>query len=351
MNRNETIDIARGIAIILMCIGHAYCPDMLCKFIYMFHMAFFFITSGYFFNKEKSISSPWEFIVKRIKGLWIPFVKWGIIFTFLHNVFLDLKLLTPGNHYYGIKETFWKAFTTNTRFIPTEEMMGPYWFFSCLFYVSIFSLLIFYITNKFTNKRWIESSVFSFFYLLGFYIIFTTGGGILDNLTRTFVVSFLFYIGYLWAMYNDRIKYDWLGLILSISVLLIGAFSKYGEIAIPEQKFQGPILFLVYSISGTYMLLCMSKYIEKYSNGVKKFLSYAGSKTLIILLSNMLCIRIFHVIRSSIQGYEGYPTTITQNESDWYWWILYTVFMVVVPLGVDWTINYIKLRTKVLFKK
>ena len=148
------------------------------------------------------------------------------------------------------------------------------------------------------------------------------------------------------AMYNDRIKYNWLGLILSISLLLIGAFSKYGEIAIPEQKFQGPILFLVYSISGTYMLLCMSKYIEKYSNGMKKFLSYTGSKTLIILLSNMLCIRIFHVIRANIEGYDGYPTTITQNESDWYWWILYTVFMVVVPLGVDRGINYIKLRIK-----
>lgn len=135
-------------------------------------------------------------------------------------------------------------------------------------------------------------------------------------------------------------------LILSISVLLIGAFSKYGEIAIPQLKFQGPILFLVYSISGTYMLICISMYIEKYSNGVKKFLSYTGSKTLIILLSNMLCIRIFHVIRSSIQSYDGYPTTITQNESEWYWWILYTVFMVVVPLGVDIAVKRIKILIK-----
>lgn len=152
-------------------------------------------------------------------------------------------------------------------------------------------------------------------------------------------------------MYNDRIKYNWMGLILSVSILIIGTLSKYGEISIPEQKFQGPILFLIYSILGTYMLLCVSKYIERYTNCLKMFLSYTGSKTLIILLSNMLCIRTFHIIRSSIEGYEEYPTTITQYEADWYWWILYTIFMVVVPLGVDWTINYIKLRTKVLFKK
>lgn len=52
MKRNETIDIARGIAIILMCMGHAHCPNILYRFIYMFHMAFFFITSGYFLTKR-----------------------------------------------------------------------------------------------------------------------------------------------------------------------------------------------------------------------------------------------------------------------------------------------------------
>lgn len=136
-----------------MCIGHTCCPHILHNFIYMFHMAFFFMTSGYFFNKEKSITQPWEFIIKKIKGLYIPFVIWGITFTFLHNIFLDLKLLTPENHFYGLRETLWKAFTTNTRFIPTEEMMGHYWFFSCLFYVSIFSLLLFFVSNKLFKRR------------------------------------------------------------------------------------------------------------------------------------------------------------------------------------------------------
>lgn len=47
--RNMLVDTGKGIAIILMCIGHAYCPDALFRFIYMFHMAFFFMMSGYFF--------------------------------------------------------------------------------------------------------------------------------------------------------------------------------------------------------------------------------------------------------------------------------------------------------------
>ncbi len=70
MKRDETIDIARGIAIILMCIGHAYCPKGLQTFIYMFHMAFFFMSSGYFFNKESSIINPWGFIKKNTRVIY-----------------------------------------------------------------------------------------------------------------------------------------------------------------------------------------------------------------------------------------------------------------------------------------
>lgn len=347
MKRNETIDIARGIAIILMCVGHAYCPDILCRFIYMFHMAFFFITSGYFFNKEKSISCPRNFIIKRIKGLYLPFIKWGIAFTLLHNLFLNLKLLTPQNHYYDIKETLWKAFTTNTRFIPTEEFMGPYWFFSCLFYVSIFSLLLFVISSKLLKKQWTEWALFVIVYAIGFILLYTRNGENYSIFIRTCVVSFLFYLGYLWSKNNDKIPYNWMGLIASMIILIAGLLSPYSGIGIPELNFQNPILFLIYSLSGTYMLLCASKYIDRYTPLLKRFLSYTGSKTLIILLTNILCLRICHIIRSYIEGYDGYPTTIPQSETAWYWWILYSIFMVIVPLSVTWSITYIKNKIKI----
>lgn len=34
IKRDTSFDIAKGIAIILMCIGHTKCPDKLCEFIY-----------------------------------------------------------------------------------------------------------------------------------------------------------------------------------------------------------------------------------------------------------------------------------------------------------------------------
>lgn len=53
--RNEVFDLARGIAIILVVIGHSGCPEYLRNFIYLFHMPVFYTFSGYFFNSKKNI--------------------------------------------------------------------------------------------------------------------------------------------------------------------------------------------------------------------------------------------------------------------------------------------------------
>lgn len=235
----------------------------------------------------------------------------------------------------------WKAFTTNTRFIRTEEMTGPYWFFSSLFYVSLFSLLLFIISDKFFKRqKYVETSLFIASYIIGFIILYTSEKDIYGSITRTLIISFIFYLGFLWRKYNFIINYNWLGLSLSIIILIIGLFTPYNFINIAILELENPIIFLLYSICGTYMLLSLSRYIAKYTPFLGSFLSYTGSKTLIILLTNNLCIRIFNLIRAFIENYQDYPTTITeQSNSDWYWWILYTIFMIILPLGIDKIVN------------
>ena len=84
MNRNTVISISKGIAIILMVIAHAEAPAWLCKFIFEFHMPLFFITAGYFFSL-KYLNDEATFVKKRIKGLYVPFVKWSVVFLALHS--------------------------------------------------------------------------------------------------------------------------------------------------------------------------------------------------------------------------------------------------------------------------
>lgn len=68
--RNETITIAKSIAIILMVIGHSGVAHWMGSFINMFHMPLFFLCSGYCF-KDKYLNTPKTFALRRIKGIWV----------------------------------------------------------------------------------------------------------------------------------------------------------------------------------------------------------------------------------------------------------------------------------------
>ena len=91
-SRNNYISIAKAIGIILMVVGHSGCPSAIGRFIYMFHMPLFFVCSGYFFKEIANKTSLLTFCRKRIKGLYLPYLKWSLLFLLLHNVFRHFNI-------------------------------------------------------------------------------------------------------------------------------------------------------------------------------------------------------------------------------------------------------------------
>ena len=65
--RELSLDIAKGICIMLMVIGHSGCPDWMGRFIYMFHMPCFFFISGILLN-DKYLTDVKNGIIKKLKG-------------------------------------------------------------------------------------------------------------------------------------------------------------------------------------------------------------------------------------------------------------------------------------------
>ncbi len=168
--RDNNVTIAKGLAIILMVFGHAiaYCSDVkdcgissvygwTYDFIYMFHMPVFFFLAGYCF-KEKYLNTPKVFLMKRIKGLYKPFVKWGLIFLLFHNVFCYLQIY---NEEYGLPGAasvmyHWKDFAVHalhivTRMTDAEHMLGGYWFLHTLFFAS----LIGFVGIRIGKPKWV----------------------------------------------------------------------------------------------------------------------------------------------------------------------------------------------------
>lgn len=66
--RNNSLDIAKAICIILMVVGHSGCPTFLHDFVYMFHMPCFFFVSGWLLN-DKYITDLKTGLIQKTKGL------------------------------------------------------------------------------------------------------------------------------------------------------------------------------------------------------------------------------------------------------------------------------------------
>ena len=69
MGRNNTIDILKGIAILLVVFGHICWEGVSHEYLWGFHMAIFFFASGIFFSTEKYKGSFKSFFKAKIKGL------------------------------------------------------------------------------------------------------------------------------------------------------------------------------------------------------------------------------------------------------------------------------------------
>ena len=71
------VDISKGFVICLMVIGHASLPSAVARWIWSFHMPFFFIISALFTNWDKYPVK--EFIRRKSKVLLLPFIAYSLI--------------------------------------------------------------------------------------------------------------------------------------------------------------------------------------------------------------------------------------------------------------------------------
>lgn len=127
-NRNQWMDVAKGLAIILMVIGHTPIPEMLSRFIYSFHMPLFFIASGWMTNWKKYTIKL--FFIKKIKSLIFPFLIYSSIVLLLMN-FENKGIIND----WLIKG--WQGYAL--------------WFIPVLFISLIFAYFFFLIPNKWTK--------------------------------------------------------------------------------------------------------------------------------------------------------------------------------------------------------
>ncbi|MBQ2644926.1 acyltransferase [bacterium] len=362
--RNKSLDILKGFGILFMVMGHASFP--LLKFVYMFHMALFFICSGMFF-KEKAYSSIEDFkyfIKSKIKRLYIPFVLWNIFLTLIHNFLIKINVYTNNPDFiyftryayrgilshashcglifpYSLQEILFRIFTIFCFY--SNEQLSPTWFLRVLFWIAILSVFIHFILKKYIKNIFIFKTSRLIVYILLLFI-----GYLFQKLKFDFYgigticsCSILFYIGILLNSYKDKINKYWgffsfIGLL--ISYIYIG-----GRTELSQNIYPNIYIFLLNSIFGFIFILYVSNSISK----LKLFstiLSYIGKHSLSILLFHYIGFKIITFIQICIYFKPHYYLlasflTLAYIKG---WWMLYTIAGILVPLIIVFVWNNVK---------
>lgn len=320
--RNLSLDIAKGILILLMVIGHSGAPDWLVSMIYTFHMPCFFIISGLLFSK-KYLSSIKTFYIKRVKSLWWPYVKWTWIFLLLHNIFHSIGFLERN---YSIKEIFTNFFTTGFM-IHSEQLLGGFWFISALFIASIFSVTYLKIFRY--NKKSIIFGIISLV-IIAELLCITDFKFYYLNKTNLLACAY-FLTGALFTLIDYKeLKYK--KILGFIALGLLGFSVTMDKIEILTLNAKNLIPYFIQSVLISFAFLTL---IELYQ-GKKwtKFFLYLGDKTLDILIIHFLAFKIVSYIKIAFLGMDyshlsDFPVIKEQNEL---FWIAYVVMAIIVSL-------------------
>lgn len=221
MNRNENVSLAKGLGIILMVLGHTGFSYYGNGFIYMFHMPLFFFLSGYCF-KEKYLGNTKDFILRRIKGLYKPYVKWGLFFLILHNFFFIINFYNGDygynnkvSHLYSFGEFLNRGFHVIVSMTCHEQLIGGYWFLHTLFFSSLF----FYFIIKYLNTS-IGGCVLMISSILASYFSFKVP--LFDIKGTEFLAAFFILTGYLYKKSGFRLEDNVMYLPIFIIIVVFG---------------------------------------------------------------------------------------------------------------------------------
>ncbi len=366
--RIEELDILKALGIICMVAGHSGVPCR--RFIYLFHMAAFFIASGFFYKSSSSddTASVMKGVVNKLKQLWLPFFIWGVIYILLHNFFLKINVYTDNplvlNYSTGMYNTTIAPYTFSEIvkrilkaliFSCGEPMLGAGWFLRILFVVSVAYLICDYLIKLLFKKHvlLIQAVVSAVLLAFGYYC--SLKDMTLLGIAQGASFYWLYYAGHLLALNKDRYSgWTWKQhlpvFICSFGLLLW--LSSIGSVAFDQNKYVNPLFLIAASLSGWCLLYSISFFL-KHISVLKRILTGIGKRTLTILLLHFLCMKIVSAI---IVAYYGLPSFCIAVFPYIYgdrglWWLAYTVIGVGLPVAANILYHYIIDKTRPLFVK
>lgn len=313
--RLNYLDMAKGIAIICVILGHIMTTNVLKTWICSFHVVLFFIISGCLLNYTNSLEKDIKvFIKNRLRTIMLPYFIFSIIYIILNYMILG----------FNTESLKWNIIYTLIMY-----GCGALWFLPALFIAEISFMLIYKLLK---NKISIIISVV-LLVTISFAITLFKYNIIMLIVIRGIIALGFLVVGYYIFNYIKELKLNNLFLIILLGMSFILSRMN-GIVDLWQLKFNNVFLYLIVSLLGSLSIILILKNFNSIN-----VLNYCGINSLILMCTHQ---NIMELIKQ-VSGYnfESYISSI-----------LLLIVILIVEIPIIYIINnYLSFMTGKFPKK
>lgn len=262
--RIRWIDIAKGIAIICVFLGHTIStPSLISRFIYYFHMPLFFLLSGFCFSNRRNLK---DFTLNKLKTVVLPIFSLGLTGAVIVAVFsLVIKHEAPD----------WKWVFLNPIVQYKEHSL--LWYLASLFA----ALMIFYGITKLLKDRTVPIIISAFILgTISYMGIKYFNFDLPWNVPTALVALPFLAVGYSLKKtgFYDKLNQKWIPAASFLGCAAAGYFNSefFGGVEMHSNSYGNISLFYVSALCGCVMVVSISMLAKE-----NTMLEYFGRNSLI----------------------------------------------------------------------
>ncbi len=291
--RIPMFDVARFFGMVLVYYGHIIERFMNLdnvvaaahyKFIYSFHMPFFFLLAGFTLAPDKVVAPVGRFFKKILASRLVPY----FVFTFL---LLVLSLVFDGRFVTDLSTVKGYIAGIASTFLGFPLFNIPLWFMACLLSVEILHFLV----GRFLNSTWKIMGGAILFYVAGYYLtlkIQFLPGPNFWFLHEALVVYAFYLVGVFFRRESFELGAQPRWRLLAASALLLlavvfsydmnsGPFRLFDAVIIVLSGHGNIFLFPATALAGSILVLLLAQ-----SMGANRFFMFMGENALILFCLN-----------------------------------------------------------------
>ena len=331
-NRDLTIDAIKGMGIVLMVYLHA--GGGFSEFVNLFHMAVFFIASGYLWNRNKAadFSGFRKYAAGKLKTLWLPFVLFNGILLLLNNVLVAAGIYETALNLRQTALSFAKVLVFSYR----TQLGTPTWFLAVMFFVTLIWALLELLFTKTGHRSlmmWICFAVFA----AAAQVVSITGIRLPANAHSCFIAFMCYEAGMFIREFQLMQKLTgWLRYAaLAGSFAVLTGLSFFTHISFINGELTNAALFVAASLCGWVFLWATASVLFQ---PIKKAVAFLGQRSMWILLYHLLFFKAVTWIYLLVTKGDMLRLTEFPSIKDGALWIIYLIAGVLFPvlLSVLW---------------